>query len=1054
MAEGERRQVTVAFSDLSGYTAMSEKLDPEEVKQITSRIFGLSAQVVAKYDGHVDKLIGDAIMSVFGMPQSHEDDPVRAIKATLEIHEIVRQVAPGLRDRTGTDLEMHSGINTGLVVTGEADSFGGTDKVIGDTVNVAARLADLASSGEIIIGDETFNQAERYFTFETQVQAAVKGKAEPLKAYRLLGARQTPALVHRISGLRSEFIGRRNELSRLLGAIESVQIGHRRVFAILGDAGTGKSRLIKEFRNRLDLEKIQWYEGRTFSYCKNIPYFPLIDLLSRAWMINEDDSPQEVRGKVESGLVELGMEKGNAIPVLGSLFGLSYPDLQDMDPEFWRSRLFGAVKWALEALSRRAPTVICLEDLHWADPSSIDLLRFVLADKVCSALFLCISRDPLDLFTGHPEDLPDEFEELRLGNLSRPEALDMTKSLLRTSEVPSKLKHFVQEHAEGNPLYLEESVNSLIESGLLKETTGWQLVRPINEVEVPPTVNGIISSRLDRLPEDAQRVIKGAAVIGRDSPYDILKKISDLPKEQFDECLKTLEQLDLITKSSDSYPEYSFKHALTHDVVYGTILKTERQALHERIARVLEQDSADRLPELYETLAMHFKHGQSTTKAADYLAKSGEKSLARYALEEAHGYFNDAYSLLLEKADRTSDEQALLIEVLNRWALVYEYKGDYKGLGELLGSNVDRAESLGDNTILGMFYAWTGLALWGREKFKESRDNLLLALRLGEEHDDKKLIGYACMWLIWTCIELGLIEQAIAFGHRAQEMCEFLPSDNYLFFYSLCGLVEAHWVIGQVKQNSELAATLFDYASKHSDIRASVAGYIGKGHSHSTAGDFPSAIECYKHAIEESADPSYRYWSTFHVGFSCLANEQMEEAGQAFRAVIEYSDRFGCEILGTPAKACLGLIMISQGHMSKGYKMMCMAQQSFINSGRKFSNAYIEYLFARLYSLIAQNSEPMDAATIIKNLPFLIKHVPNAGRKAEAHFAEVLRIADEVGAFGIKGLASLDLGLLYKSRGQISKARECISKAANLFDEYGAERYLKQANDSLASLAQ
>jgi class 3 adenylate cyclase len=261
-AEGERKHVTVLFSDLSGYTAMCERLDPEEVKEIMSRIFGDIAQVVSKYEGFVEKFIGDAVMALFGVPKAHEDDPVRAIRAAGEINDLVAALSPQLEEKIGKPLSMHSGINTGLVVTGEVNLEKGTHGVAGDTVNLAARLSSLARAGEILVGPDTHRQAEGHFTFEALEPTTVKGKTEPVQIYKALSPRELPVKIHRLHGLKADLIGRRVQMAQLQDAVDSLRKGRGSFIAICGDAGTGKSRLIEDFRTTLDLEEIQWREGQ------------------------------------------------------------------------------------------------------------------------------------------------------------------------------------------------------------------------------------------------------------------------------------------------------------------------------------------------------------------------------------------------------------------------------------------------------------------------------------------------------------------------------------------------------------------------------------------------------------------------------------------------------------------------------------------------------------------------------------------------------------------------------------------------------------------------
>ena len=300
---------------------MSEKLDPEEVKEITSRIFGEISKIVANYDGFIEKYAGDAVMAIFGVPQAHEDDPVRAIKAAREIHQLVDAISPEVENKIGQSISMHTGINTGLVVTGEVDMERGTHGIAGDTINLASRLSNLAKPGEIVVDVDTCRQVEGHFTCEYRETTTVKGKADPVEVHQVLSQRDKPLTIRRLSGLRADLVGRNVEMAELSEAVENLQQGKGRIFSICGAAGTGKSRLVEEFKSGLDLEQIQWIEGHAYAYSQNIPYFPLVDLLNRLLHIEEKDPPEKVREKLESGLGSLVANQQDIIPYVGqSLF--------------------------------------------------------------------------------------------------------------------------------------------------------------------------------------------------------------------------------------------------------------------------------------------------------------------------------------------------------------------------------------------------------------------------------------------------------------------------------------------------------------------------------------------------------------------------------------------------------------------------------------------------------------------------------------------------------------------------------------------------------------
>jgi class 3 adenylate cyclase/tetratricopeptide (TPR) repeat protein len=1052
--EGERKYVTALFSDMSGYTAMSERLDPEEVKEITSRIFGEISKTVNKYDGFIEKFIGDAVMALFGVPKAHEDDPVRAIKAAREIHDLVNALSPELEEKIGKRLSMHTGINTGLVVTGEVDMEKGTHGIAGDTINVAARLSSLAQGDQVIVGPDTYHQAEGYFAFEALEPTKVKGKKEPIRIYKVLSPKEQPSTTHRHHGLRADLIGREVELSQLREAAEKLREGKGAIFSICGEIGIGKTRLVEEFKDSLDLNEIQWLDGQAYAYSQNIPYFPLIDLFNRGFQIKESDAPEKVREKIESGVELLIGKREDVIPYVGSLYALSYPEVEEVSPEFWKSRLQEAIHAILSGLAQRAPTIICLEDLHWSDPSSIELLRFVLSEFRYPALFICVHRPSISLFTSHQlSGLRAQYQEIQLHDLSLSEAQLMLASLLKAKEIPRDLWRFIQENVEGNPFYLEEVSNALIEAGALTRSNGaWSLDRPISQIDMPSTIHGIIAARLDHLESASKRILQEASVIGRTFLYDLLKNCTNL-KEHLDRNLTGLERLDLIhARSLQPDMEYVFKSALTQEVVYNGLLKKERQAIHERIALVMEQLFCNRIPEFYETLAFHFKQGHSTLKAVHYLIRSGEKSLGRYAVEESHKYFKEAFDLLNDKPERTKEEDELLIDLLIKWSLVYYYLGDFREQVDLLSAYKDLAESLDDRVRLGMFYAWYGFSLYFRERSKDSYEYLRKALVLGEEIEDQRVIGYACAWLSWTCTDLGALEEAILYGERAQEISRNIPSDHYLFFKSLGGVGYACFYKGDKTRGLETGTTILDYGQRHSNIRSMVMGHYVIGLNFFVDGDLQRSIDAFGKAVQTAADPFYSQFSRFCLGIGYTLKGQFQEAEVALQEVASYSRDFGCESLGTPAHALLGLVSIAKGQMGQGLKMIEKTLLACHENQRRPWSATIEHALGQIYLQIVDKSASVSLTTMAKNVGFILKNVPSAGKKAEEHFNRAIEVAKEIGAKGLQGQTYLDLGRLHKAKGKSDQARHCFIEASKILEECKSEVFLKQAKEALTSL--
>ena len=1052
--EGERKHVTVLFSDLTGYTAMSERLDPEEVKEITSRIFGEISKIVANYDGFIEKYAGDAVMALFGVPKAHEDDPIRAIKVAREIHELVEGISPQVKSKIGQPISMHTGINTGLVVTGEVDIERGTHGIAGDTINIASRLSNLAKPGEILVDPGTCRQTEGHFTFESLGPKAIKGKADPIQVHKILSQRDKPITIHRLSGLKADLIGRKEELAELREAVENLQEGKGRIFSICGDAGTGKSRLVEELKTTLDFEQIQWIEGHAYPYARNIPYFPLIDLLNRVLHIEEKDPPEKVREKVESEIGHLVGKQEEIVPFVGGLYSLSYPEVEEVSPEFWKTRLQSAIKVILSALANKAPTIYFLEDLHWADPSFVELLRQACLEIRESAIVLCTYRPTFSLFTGHQlSGVGKYYHEIQLQDLSRSEAQDMLESLLKTESIPSDLKRWIQSKAEGNPFYLEELVNSLIESETLVRDAGhWKITKPIFDADISSSIHGLISGRLDRLDKETKRILQEASVIGKSFLYEILKRITNR-KDFIDGGLSTLERIDMIrTRAFQPDLEYMFKHPLTQEVVYNGVLKKERQEIHKRIAHVIENVFQDRLPEFYETLAFHFTQGRSLIKAVDYLVKSGEKSIGKYAVEESHQYYKEAYELLSNKLNRTKEDEQLLIDLIIKWSLVFYYRGDFGGLTDLFEENFNLAESLNDKSRLGIFYAWFGFTLSCRNKMADSYQWLKKALQIGEENKDQLVLGYACAWLSWVCADLGLLEEAIIFGEKAQEVYRIRKWDQYLYFKSIGGMGYACWLKGERKKVFEIGKAMVEFGQRHSNIRSIALGHYITSLSYFMAGDFSSTIEYCKIAIQIAADPYYSKFFILLLGTGLALTNQVQEAEDVLKEVLSFGQKYGCEELEMSASVILGLISIVKGQMSQGLRKIEEAIQVCLKNQKRALHASLEHALGQVYLQILPGGEKISLSIFAKNLGFLLKNIPFAGKKAEDHFNKAIVVAKEIGAKGTLAQAHLDLGLLHKSKGRTERARDCISKAIQLFEQCEAEVYLKQAKEALESL--
>ncbi len=1055
--KGERKFVSVLFSDLSDYTSVSKKQDPEDVKELMSRVFGEITRVIHKYDGFIEKFIGDAVMAIFGGTTAHEDDPIRAILAAREIHDVIPQISSEIKNRINQPLAMHTGISTGLVVTGETDQSSGTHGFIGNTIINASRLCSFADSGDIVVDPDTHVRSVGFFNYKQVEFNSKKGEAEFRFVYQVLSSKKNPKKNFRFKGLKADLIGREAEVEELDRAVERLVAGHGGIFTVNGDAGTGKSRLVEEFRDSQMPANIQWFEGHAYSYSQNMPYSLLIDILNRFFKIREDDPPDKVRKNIRQNIGNLIGEIDSVTRYIIHLYSLNQPESEDMDPEFWQSHIKKAVFTLFSHIAEKAPTVFCFEDLHWADPSSMDLLHYILTRFNYPALFLCVYRPSFSLFSGQYSDFKAAeipYYGTELHDLPPIQTEKMVMSLLKTESIPSDLKEYIKKSVGRNPFYLEEAINSLIESGsLVFENKEWKLIRVLDETIMPASIQGIISARLDRLGVDTKRIAQEASVIGRTFRDEILSKITSVPGS-VGRHLEQLERIDMIRKRTLNHePEYIFKHVLTQEAIYKGLLRRDRSEIHGRIAKVLEIQFEDRLSEFYETLAFHFNAGGFKEKSIKYTIKSGEKNLQLFALDSAHQYFKEAYIAIKNYPNNITGKREKLLDLIYRWAMIFHHRGDFRGMENLFKSHLSMAESLNDNEKIGEFYMWLGQALQMRLKTNESYGCLLKSFRLGEKFNELQVIGWATAYLPVVSAFLGLREEAKQFENISLRICERLETEHFLYIHSIAGIGYVCWVNGDCKRAYEMGSVLLKFGKDKSNTRGIVLGYLTIGHSYLISGDFPSAYKYYKKSAENSVDPLHFSFASTMLGVCNLVEERFDEAEGYFEEVITFSKKFGLEALGIVASMWQGVIMINNGKMAAGLNMMKNARKYFIKNKIKFLISLSSFTFGKVFFEIASRKKKLNLSTLIRNSIFIIMNAPIAFRKSEHYLKNSISIAEEIGAGDVLGQAQLTLGLLYKLKGNKTDfARKNLFKAVETFKSNGADNFRRQAEESIIDL--
>jgi len=567
---------------------------------------------------------------------------------------------------------------------------------------------------------------------------------------------------------------------------------------------------------------------------------------------------------------------------------------------------------------------------------------------------------------------------------------------------------------------------------------------------IPSTIHAVIAGRIDRLEEEVKHLLQEAAVIGRTVPYEILRRITR-HAPTLEGYLEQLEDLDLLRRSPQLERQYVFKHTLIQEVVYSGLLKKDRQVLHRHIGLAMEQVFADRLPEFYETLAFHFRHSDLSSKAVDYLRKSGGKSLRKYAVQESHQYYQRAFQILRKTLGDSEEEKRLIIDFLNEWALVFYYRADFKGFTKLFREHRELAESLPDKALRGIFYGWLGITLFCTGRAKEAYQYSLQALELGRETGSYAAIGLAYADLTWACAELKLLEQGLEYGKEVLARSGEL--EPMAFILSVGGLGMIHLFKGESEKDFELGQILLEYGKQRSDLRSTVVGYICMSYGYFADGDFARASEWCRKALELSNDPLFSVWPKLALANYCAQTAQFQEAGEILREIIPFCQHLGMDYIVSWAQALHGVVLVANGQISRGMKILEAGCRGLTDNGRWYSRYLLEICWAEIYFQMATRAQRLSLWASLKNLGFFLKELPQARRKAAAHLEQIIQTGREVGARGFfHGKALLNLGLLHRLKGQPDQARECLETAEQIFTQCQCEPHRQQACRALAEM--
>ncbi|HET9534264.1 MAG TPA: adenylate/guanylate cyclase domain-containing protein [Mesorhizobium sp.] len=659
--EGERKQVTVLFADLKGSMELFADRDPEEARKLLDPVLERMMEAVHRYEGTVSQVMGDGIMALFGAPLAHEDHAVRACYAALRMQESVAHYAEGIFRSHGVPIQIRVGLNSGEVVVRAIGSDLHMDyTAVGQTTHLAARMEQMATPGTILLAPATLQLAEGYVQVAARGPVAVKGLPDRVEIYALTGASAQRTRLHAAAarGL-TRFVGRDAEIEQIRRALTLAHDGHGQLVALVGEPGVGKSRLVYEFTHSHRIQEWLVLEAGSVSYGKATSYLPVIDLLKAYFKVHDRETHREIREKVTGKLLTLDRTLEPILPALLALLDVPVEDAhwQALDPGQRRHRTLEAVKYLLLRESQGQPLLVAFEDLHWIDAETQAVLDGLVESLPTARLLLLVNYRPE---YQHGWGRKTYYSQVRLDALPPESASELLTALLGDDPALEPLKRLLVRR--GNPLFIEESIRTLVETGALTGERGtYRLTRPIQAIEVPATVQVILAARIDRLPAEYKQLLQTASVIGKDVSFVLLHAVAEAAEDAVQRGLAHLQAAEFLYETRlFPDPEYTFKHALTHEVTYGTLLQDRRKALHARIVGAIERSDPDRLTEHVERLAYHAARGELWGKAVPYLHQAGVKALARSANQEAVSCFEQAL-MALEYLPETRErlEQAI-----------------------------------------------------------------------------------------------------------------------------------------------------------------------------------------------------------------------------------------------------------------------------------------------------------------------------------------------------------------------------------------------------------
>jgi class 3 adenylate cyclase/tetratricopeptide (TPR) repeat protein len=1051
--EGERKQVTVLFADVVDFGTLAERLDPEAVHTLMDGCFELLTRAVHRYEGTINQFTGDGIMALFGAPITHEDHAIRALQAALAIQADLAGYGDAVQRRFGLPFQLRIGVNTGTVVVGRiGDNLRMDYTAQGDTTNLAARLQQMAPPGAIWVGESSYRLAGAAFEWRPVGPILVKGRDTPAPTHELVGRRPLRSRfeVQAQRGL-TRFVGRDREFQQLVACWTLVKQGQGQVVSVVGEAGLGKSRLIHEFKDRLAREGSRYLEGSCFAYGERVSYLPFIEVVKTVCGLEGLSRAADAKRQIDGRLASLALDPAAVTPYLQNLlaFTVDDPMFATLPPHLIRERTVAAVTSLLLAVAAEGPLALIIEDVHWIDKATEEVVAALVGAMAAEPLLAMLVYRPEYLHAWTTKayhthiplsQLPSAStaemvqaildkpyaSRLALPRLTREESTALAQEILGTATLPAALERLIDDTTDGNPFFVEELTLSLLESGdLVREDGGYAMTRPAEALRLPTTVQGVLLARIDRLDDDVKQLLQVASVIGRVFSAPVLAEMTE-HRPDLEDRLRQLEELEFIYPTTLApQREYSFKHVLTQQAVYDALLRSKREALHERVGRALETVYGDRLEAFSDLLAYHYGRSPNADKAVEYLDRSNRKASRMNAVAEAKAHFVDAMRLLDALPDTAANRRrrvALLVNqtlVFLRLLQLVEHYADLTRFEPV-------AAGVGDSTLLRAYYGSMAWCEFGLGRFQQAIDTATRAAELCEAADNAEGAALAYGVLGWSYFLTGEYEQVLAL-EPAVERARKRRLNVSWYTYSLSAMAMACSWLGRFKRATEFVEKELRIAEEFADRSMTSQALWAMAWPHILQGDSRRALEAAERSVRLAPTPGDRSWAESTLAAAhCRANNPDQAVGILARQLPVYrAARF---IPSEAFSPYLGEAYWRAGEYEKGRAVLEELLFIIEPCGMRFPAAIAH----RILGEIAARTDPAQAASYFDRSIAVLLEI-----KAEAELA----------------LAYAGYGRLHKQLGKIAEARDYLTRALGILERLGALGEPERVRRELAELS-